>query len=147
MKSSSRYGGFENCILVSLCRTLQHNNQLWRLHVITSHDESKSASLLNFTKQHPNDARFRVIDKCLHISFSTLGLITNRWNVSATICPRTGAPHKISQHALKWMIRKVNEKPAVTGKGLQEDTKAAEMTSMLKYNMHQTVKWAKLPCK
>ena len=45
-----------------------------------------------------------------------------------------GAPCKISQHALRLMIRKVRENPAFAQKGIQDDLKSSRLNNYTENN-------------
>ena len=70
---------------------------------------------------------YRKISKDLNISVSTVGYIIKKWitNGSHENRPRSGAPRKISQKALRKMVRRVKNEPFVTRKDLQKDLSEA----------------------
>lgn len=68
---------------------------------------------------------YRAIAKALNIAVSITGVNNN---------PRTCPPCKISQCALRVMLKKVREKPAVIQKELQGDLKAAGTTIQTEKN-------------
>lgn len=78
-------------------------------------------------EQHSNRTGYRQISQLLNVPISKPGAINSKWEEhhSTINRPRTGAPCKISDQAVRKVVRRVAQEPRTTQTGLQKDLEAA----------------------